>query len=124
MYEKKKLGGKALEQPIYKFMTDEQLEEALNEAKQKVDELLQMPPVVPIRQPIDKVLDVDPHLIGLETSNYVFTDVTFGIKDSDRLITIREPDGTLREAPWEVRDRINQIYFPKDCQKVEVFIYT
>ena len=31
----------------------------------------------------------------------------------DRYIVVRETDGTLRQAHWEERDRMNQIYFPK-----------
>ena len=32
----------------------------------------------------------------------------------DRYIVVREIDGTLRQAHWEERDRMNQIYFPKE----------
>jgi len=117
VYKKRKLGDKALEQPTYRFMTDEQLQETLREAKQRVDDILQMPPVVQVRKPINKVLIQDPALQGLETSKLVFTDVTFGVKDCDRLIVVREPDGTLKEATWDVRDRMNQVYFPKICRK-------
>lgn len=109
-----------MEQPVYKFMTDEQLQEALSEANKKADELLQMPPVLPVRQPIDSVLSRDPALKGLEMSRLIFTDITFGIPDSQRLIVIREPDGTLLEADWSLRDHINQVYFPSTGRKLKV----
>lgn len=118
IYRKRKTGAKSLEQPVYKFMTDEQLQEAINEAKNKIDELIQMPPVVAIRQPIQRVLSRDPALQGLETSRFVFTDITFGLKNSERLIITREIDGTLKEADWETRDRMNQIYFPLNGKKL------
>lgn len=37
-----------------------------------------------------------------------------------RSITIREPDGKLRKATWEERDRMNLIYFPKTGRKHEM----
>ena len=43
----------------------------------------------------------------------VFTDISFGVHDRERLVVVREADGTLRQAEWEERDRVNQIYFPK-----------
>ncbi|KAG5889646.1 hypothetical protein JTB14_028924 [Gonioctena quinquepunctata] len=110
---RRKLGGKKLADSEYRFMTDEQLQQAIQEAKVKTEELLQIPPVVAVRRPMDKVLSRDPALKGLEESKMVFTDITFGVKDSERLIVVREPDGTLREAEWEMRNRMNQIYFPK-----------
>lgn len=120
VFRKRKLGDRALEIPTYKFMTDEQLQETIKEAKKRADDLLQMPPVVQVRKPIDRILVKDSALQGLDNSIYVFTDVTFGVKDSDRFIVIREPDGTLKEADWDVRDRMNQIYFPKPCRPLKV----
>ncbi|XP_044268304.1 28S ribosomal protein S22, mitochondrial [Tribolium madens] len=112
VYRKRKLGGKQLQQPVYKFMTDEQLQEALEEAKQKVDEMIQIPPVVKVRKPRNRVLSQDPALQGLEASNLIFTDISYGVPDSERIILIRDPEGTLKEADWQTRDRINQMYFP------------
>ncbi|KAJ8929314.1 hypothetical protein NQ314_018022 [Rhamnusium bicolor] len=113
VFRPKKLGDKKLQDPEYKFMTDEQLQEAMKKAEQKADEMLQIPPVVSVRNPLTRVFSKDPELQGLETSRMVFTDITFGIKDADRLIVVREPDGTLQEAEWDLRNRINQVYFPK-----------
>lgn len=31
---------------------------------------------------------------------------------------VREPDGTLRSATWDEKDKMLQIYFPKDGRKV------
>ncbi|KAJ8951091.1 hypothetical protein NQ318_003789 [Aromia moschata] len=68
VYRKRKLGEKKLEDPEYKFMTDEELQKVMAKAKQKVDNMLQMPPI-----------------------------------DSKRLIVVREPDGTLQEAEWDLK---------------------
>ena len=33
--------------------------------------------------------------------------------DRERLIVVRDIDGTLRTATWEEHDRMNQIYYPR-----------
>lgn len=118
IFKKVRQGQRALEPPTYKFMTDEELQESLKDADKRADEFLQMPPVLPARKPLNKILSYDPALQGLETSRLVFTDITFGVVDSKRLIVIREPDGALREADWDVRDRLNQSYFPRPGREV------
>ncbi|KAK9753397.1 Mitochondrial 28S ribosomal protein S22 [Popillia japonica] len=112
VYRRRKLGQKKLDLPTYKFVTDEQLQEMMKDAEVKADELLQMPPVLKIRGVRDRVLSRDPALQGYDAATYIFTDITFGIKNIDRIIIAREPDGTLREADWPLRDRMNQVYFP------------
>ena len=53
-------------------------------------------------------------ILGFDSARYVFTDITFGIHDRDRIIVAREADGTLRSASWQERDRMNQTYFPTE----------
>lgn len=36
----------------------------------------------------------------------------------ERFIVVREPNGTLRKATWEERDRLIQVYFPKEGRKI------
>lgn len=36
----------------------------------------------------------------------------------ERFIVVREPDGTLRKATWEERDRLVQVYFPKPGRRL------
>lgn len=36
----------------------------------------------------------------------------------ERFIVVREPNGALRKATWEERDRLIQVYFPKDGRKL------
>lgn len=118
VYRKRKSEQKKLDLPTYKFMDDDELKAALEEAQKGAEELLQMPPVVPVRESLHKILIKDPALQGLDTASVVFTDITFGVKDNERIIVIRKPDGTLCEANWNIRDRMNQVYFPKKGKKL------
>ena len=40
-----------------------------------------MPPVVEERKPISKVLAQNPELRGLDTAKFVFTDISYGVRD-------------------------------------------
>jgi len=81
---------------------------------------LQIPPVLDERTDDHlKILEKDPAMVGFDSANYVFTDITYGIHDRDRIIVAREPDGTLREATGAERDRMNQIYFPKEGRYIK-----
>ncbi|XP_076591390.1 small ribosomal subunit protein mS22 [Chaetodon auriga] len=107
-----------LKPPTYALMTDEQLEQATELAKEQAKKLLQMPPILPERKPISDVLCEDKILDGMDTAKYVFTDITYGIPHRERFIVVREPDGTLRKATWDERDRLIQVYFPKEGRKI------
>ncbi|XP_026219523.1 28S ribosomal protein S22, mitochondrial [Anabas testudineus] len=107
-----------LKPPTYKLMTDEQLEQAVELAKEQAKKLLQMPPVLPERKPINDVLSEDTFLDGLDTAKYTFTDITYNIPHRERFIVVREPNGILRKATWEERDRLVQTYFPKEGRKL------
>lgn len=93
-------------------MTTKQLEEEVRKRYQYAQKSLQMPPVVQVMKDNCKILSKDPALIGLTPYTYVFTDITFGLENNDRLCVIRKPDGTLQEAPYEIKKRACQIYFP------------
>ncbi|XP_070761336.1 small ribosomal subunit protein mS22 isoform X2 [Enoplosus armatus] len=107
-----------LKPPTYKLMTDDQLEQAAELAKEQAKKLLQMPPILQERKPINDVLSEDKILDGMDTSKYVFTDITYDTPHRERFIVVREPNGTLRKATWEERDRLIQIYFPKEGRKL------
>uniref|UniRef100_A0A3P8RKZ1 Mitochondrial ribosomal protein S22 n=1 Tax=Amphiprion percula TaxID=161767 RepID=A0A3P8RKZ1_AMPPE len=107
-----------LKPPAYQLMTDKQLEEAVDLATEQAKKLLQMPPVLPERKPINDVLCEDKMLDGMDTAKYVFTDITYNIPHRERFIVVREPNGTLRKASWEERDRLIQVYFPKSGRKI------
>ena len=40
------------------------------------------------------------------------------VSPQERFIVVREPNGTLRKANWEERDRLIQVYFPKEGRKI------
>lgn len=107
-----------LKPPAYKLMTDEQLEQAVEFATEQAKKLLEMPPVLPERKPISDVLSEDKILDGMDTAKHVFTDITYNIPHRERFIVVREPNGVLRKATWEERDRLIQVYFPKDGRKL------
>ncbi|XP_056139961.1 28S ribosomal protein S22, mitochondrial [Lampris incognitus] len=109
-----------LKPPTYKLMTDAQLEEAIQQAREEAKRLLKMPPILPERKPINDVLSVDKILDGMDTAKYVFTDINYETPHRERFIVVRETDGTLRKATWEERDRLIQVYFPKEGRKIAV----
>ncbi|XP_063609518.1 small ribosomal subunit protein mS22-like [Penaeus indicus] len=115
-----RLNEKVLEVPKYEFLTDSELDERMAETRKRAERLLQMPPVLKERVPIEEVISNDPALKGYDTCKYVFTDITFGMTDRKRIILVRESDGVLRQASWEVRDRINQLYNPRPGRKILV----
>lgn len=107
-----------LKPPTYKLMTDAQLDEATQRAREQAEKLLKMPPVLSERKPIHDILSEDKILDGMDTAKYVFTDITFTTPHRERFIVIREQNGTLRKATWEERDRLLQVYFPKEGRKL------
>ncbi|NWI21073.1 RT22 protein, partial [Crypturellus soui] len=113
-----KSAKKELKPPTYKLMTDAQLEEATRKAIAEAKERLRMPPVLNEREPINDVLADDKILEGTETAKYIFTDLTYSTPHNERFIVVREPSGVLRKATWEERDRMIQIFFPREGRKV------
>lgn len=65
-----------------------------------------------IQEEAQKIISTDPALQSFDQSDFIFTDITFGVKDTERTIVVRRPDGTLENAGADARKRMNQIYFP------------
>ncbi|XP_060098152.1 small ribosomal subunit protein mS22 [Heteronotia binoei] len=107
-----------LEPPKYKLMTQLQLEKAMKDAIEKAKERLEMPPVLCEREPINDVLSEDKILDGIEPYKYVFTDLTYDTPHRERFIVVRETNGILRKASWEERDRMIQIFFPREGREI------
>lgn len=99
-------------------MTTEQIQEEVETALRRAEAKLQMPPVMQIKEEDIKTLSVDPALKDFDDSDYVFTDITYGLPDTDRTIVIRGMDGSLSTASLEVRKRLNQFYFPLHGRQV------
>lgn len=98
-------------------MTSKQVEDEVRRKFNHARFLLHMPPVVKVLEEKLKVISTDPALVGFSESSFVFSDVSFGLKNADRSIVIRQPDGSLEEAPYDVRKRVYQIYFPVKGRK-------
>ncbi|XP_041976846.1 28S ribosomal protein S22, mitochondrial [Aricia agestis] len=107
-----------LKTPIYKFLTEEDLQIERAKANKKAKKLLQMPPVVKIQGHISEVLSKDPALQGYDSATYLFTDITFGVRNEERFIVQRNPDGTLCKSDHDTRKKLNQIYFPLHGRKI------
>ncbi|KAM4042635.1 small ribosomal subunit protein mS22 [Anomaloglossus baeobatrachus] len=104
--------------PTYKLMTQQQYEEAIQKAVVVAQQYLEMPPMPSEREPIEETLAVDEILDGTDTAKLVFTDITYSAPHSERFIVVREPNGVLRKATWEERDRMIQVYFPRQGRKI------
>ncbi|KAI6242996.1 28S ribosomal protein S22, mitochondrial [Aphelenchoides fujianensis] len=65
------------------------------------------------------VLAKDREIAGFDESKFVFTDITFDATNRNRLVVIREPDGTLRTALPEEHDRMNRVYYEQPDRPVQ-----
>lgn len=99
-------------------MTDKELQEARSQIIVKAKNRIQMPPVIKMRLDKCEILSKDPALQGFETSNFIFTDISFGTNNRKRLIVVRDTNGTLRHANNDERHRMNQIYFPIEGREI------
>ncbi|GFT23952.1 28S ribosomal protein S22, mitochondrial [Nephila pilipes] len=109
-----------IESNKYEFVTEKRLKELQDIAAAKAQEKLEMPPVMEVREPINVVLSKDPELQGYLEYRTIFTDISPNVSSRDRIITVREIDGTLRKATWDERERMNQIFFPITGRKLEI----
>lgn len=73
---------------------------------------LQMPPVLKVMEDNCKIISNDPALSGFSNHTFVFTDVTYGLENNKRIVVMRTPDGVLQEAPYAIKKRAWNIYFP------------
>ncbi|KAH8310239.1 hypothetical protein KR044_000160 [Drosophila immigrans] len=99
------------------FMTTAQLEKEFVQTIEKAKTLLQMPPVVKIKTDTERIISKDPALKDFADTKYVFTDITFGLAQSERKVVVRDVDGTLAYASLDITKRMNQLYFPLDGRK-------
>ncbi|XP_063051708.1 28S ribosomal protein S22, mitochondrial isoform X1 [Engraulis encrasicolus] len=107
-----------LKPPSYKLLTDQQLQQAVSAAEEEAGHLLTPPPELEERVAINDELSHDALLEGADEAKLVFTDITLNVPHRERFMVVREPSGSLRKASWEERDRILQIYFPKEGRQL------
>lgn len=102
-----------LHPPRYVFMTNEELAISRDRARKLADKMLELPPYkAPVEEGELKVLSRDPEIAEELTNKIIFTDISAGFGDTNRLIVVRETNGTLRRASRQERYRMNQIYYP------------
>ncbi|KAH8358701.1 hypothetical protein KR093_001849 [Drosophila rubida] len=99
------------------FMTTAQLEKEFLLTIEKAKTLLQMPPIVKIKEDTERIISRDPALKDFASTKYVFTDISFGLAQSQRKVVVRDVDGTLAYASLDITKRMNQLYFPLDGRK-------
>lgn len=109
---------KRKEMPTVKYLTEQQLEEEMDRINEQSNEKLKMLPVFVERAACEDILAEDSILDGHEQSNISFVDISDNLKQRERFIVIREPNGTLRKANWKERDRLIQTYYPKPLRKI------
>ncbi len=112
--------GQKITTPDYRFVTEEELSSLRAAAAKAAEQKLQMPPVLDTRTPCGHTIHRDPAITGYDIAKTVFTDITYGVQNRKRLIVVREPDGELRHADWDERDRMNQVYFPSEGRKIDM----
>lgn len=108
-----------LETPRLMFMTDKQLEVAKKQAYEEAEARLQMPPVLEADTSQPKVLSKDEELVGYTNLKVMFVDLSPGQSERSRLMSVREPDGTLRFPSHEERSRLNHIFYPHESKPVD-----
>lgn len=62
----------------------------------KANQQLQMPPLVPIKEDVAEVLQDEPKLIGFDNAKYIFTDITYGVKEKVSSKSMRAQFGAIR----------------------------
>lgn len=102
-----------LELPIHRFLTVEEYEIEQTRGFLRAKKKLKMPPVMAPRKAGGEVLSSDSQLDKLLEHKMVFTDITYGLKDRDRVVVVRETDGTLRNSTWDEKMRMCQTFFPR-----------
>lgn len=108
-----------LKAPKLMFMSDEQLEVAKNEAREQIRAKTQMPPVMAPNMKEPRVLSRDEDIVGYTKFKIMFVDISPGYTDRNRLMSVRLPDGTLREATHEERTRLNHTFYPGSFRSID-----
>jgi len=111
---------KMLELPSHRFLTVEEFEIERTRGFLRARKKLKIPPVMAPRKPGGEVVSKDPQLDKLLEHKMVFTDITYGIKDRDRAVVVRETDGTLRNASWDEKMRMCQTFMPRPGREAVV----
>lgn len=99
----------------YVFMTNEELAISMERVGKRAAKILEVPPYkAPIVETAPEILAENPEIADPEIlpAPIVFTDISPGLADTNRLIVVREVNGVLRRANRNERYRMNQLYWP------------
>lgn len=110
---------KALKSPKMIFMTDSQLEKARISAYAGIRAKTQMPPVMTPVPDKTEVISKDEEIAGCSRNKVVFIDIGPGYSRRDRLISVRELDGTLRFPYHDERTRLHYMFFPDNDRSLD-----
>jgi small subunit ribosomal protein S22 len=108
-----------LKTPKMMLMSNEQLERAKEEAYSHAKARTQMPPVMSVNDSQPITLACDEEIVGYTKFRVMFIDISIGSSDRDRLMSVREKDGRLREPTHEERSRLNHIFYPGEGRSVD-----
>lgn len=108
-----------LRTPQMIFMSDKQLEIAKQTAFDHAKARLQMPPILEADTSEPKVLSKDEEIVGYTKFRVMFVDISPGHSDRNRLMSVREPDGTLRYPTHSERSRLNHIFYPNEYRSID-----
>ncbi|XP_033763137.1 28S ribosomal protein S22, mitochondrial-like [Pecten maximus] len=100
--------------PRYELMSEVELKRMEVSAMERAIQMLKMPPYMKAKDQSTKVLCHDPEISPALTSKWMFTDISGGEGKRDRVVVVRDTDGTLRTANPEERTRANHIYYPRE----------
>lgn len=109
----------SLKSPKLMFMSDNQLERAKQEAYDHAKARMQMPPVMAANNKEPEILSRDDDIVGYTKFKVMFIDISPGFTDRNRLMSVREPDGTLREPTHSERSRLNHMFYPNEFRSID-----
>lgn len=109
-----------LRSPLMIFMSDKQLEVAKEAAYKNAEGRLQMPPIMEADTSEPVILSKDEDIVGYTKFKISFVDISPGHSNRTRLMSIREPDGTLRYPTHKERSRLNHIFYPGEYKCIDV----
>lgn len=102
----------------YQFLTADELKAKFEGALRAARRMLLMPPIIAMEIEAIEVISKDPELQGYSKSKYIFIDTTFDLKDRERTIVVRHPNGVLETADTTIRRRMLQTYFPFEGRRL------
>lgn len=103
---------KPISRPTYHFLTADEVKTKFEGALRTARRLLLMPPILPIEKDNVQVLAKDPAIQGYMDTKMIFIDTSYNLKDRERRVLVRHPNGVLESGDQLTRRRMIETYFP------------